>query len=97
MSDPSGMTKYDLAVSRRGGRAPSYETLIALLEWSIWGPAWGPEGRARRLIKRLCSAGTAFSVSCLQYSSTAGSLKGDRRAPERLLCAIVNPTWRSSE
>lgn len=60
MSDPIGMTKFVLAVSRRGGREPSYETLIALLEWSIWGPAWGPEGRARRLIKGAAQRGDRF-------------------------------------
>lgn len=60
MSDPSGMTKLVLAVSRRGGSAPSYEMLIAVQEWSIWGPAWGPEGRARCLIKGVAQRGDCF-------------------------------------
>lgn len=61
MSDPSGMTKLVLAVSRRGGSMPSYETLIALPERrSIWGPAWGPEGRAWCLIKGAAQRGDRF-------------------------------------
>lgn len=35
----------------------------------------------------LRSAGTAFSVSCLQRSSTVGNLQGDKRTPELLLHA----------
>ena len=86
---------------------PSYETLIAPLEWkSIWGPARGPEGRAWCLIKGAAQRGDRF-LSVLQRSSGVGNLQGDKRTLELLTTArspgypgtdrrFNPPTWRPS-